>query len=1266
MRGITTIVARALTAALIILLLFACGHGQRASFAPQLGDVNEPAASITAADVTWPMALPQDALQPWERVDGSGRVVSSINLDSQFVPGVERFSDAGEVADLGEAASFASGAPGAEAVSYAIYRIPLGSGQPGTIAADVNLHGGGSYYLGVADYSADTWRWHGPFSVSHVRVSLPHYEYTSTLGNLFVAVVAYDGAAFDLVGLGVNARDDADSIAPSIPEAPTLTPVAGGLHVRWLQVDEEDLAGYRVYADGKEALGYVEGGTSVVIPATAETEITLTAVDLSGNESEASEASTDSPLAGDIPTIELTTSAASGGRNAVIGLTASGAETYDWDVDGDGTFDITGDTSGTATASTASYGIIRPALRGHTADGGFSLSAVSLIIAGNSRPVVMATADVTSGPPPLDVNFTIVAEDDDGTIDEYAWDFDGDGTFDDSLPTDPSPLAHSYADAGMYNAKFRATDNDGAWAVDTVSISTLSLAPVASLTVTPDEVILGIGDTPPDVMMDGSASTDPEGGPLEFSFDFYGDNSFSFYQSDPTYMDFYPNPGKYEPTLRVRDVGGLVSEISRFVNVYRFSSMVVDDTSFTGEYTSIFDLNGFPSIFYYDADAGDLRFVRAGYKDGSYWDEPETVDGKDADVGRFASVAVVNGRPAIAYYDATKSDLKYVRAENTTGTSWGTPRVLDTAGSVGTQPSLAVVNGNPAVSYYDNSNNNLKFVRANDADGASWGAPMTVDSKNGTGDYNSLAVVNGNPAIAYNDWGDGDLRYIQATDANGASWGTPVVVESATEGRYASMAVVNGNPAIGYYMTPGSDLNYVRAIDANGSAWGAPVTADGTGSTGRYASLNVVNGNPAISYQYSTASDLYYVRATNANGTAWGAPFAVDTAGAVGPYTSLYVVNGNPAISYYDETNFDLKYARATNADGSAWAAPVTAYSTGIVGQYTSMTVAAGNPVIAYFDITGTRLLLARSTDADGTAWNSYVADPGDYNFGEYASGAAVGGHPAVAYCDSWNGDLRFCRASDEAGTSWGYSVILDCEGNVGDYASLAIVASNPAVAYQDRSFMYLKYVRATDPTGTNWGSPIVVDNGAGNAVGQYSSLAVVNGNPAISYIDSSDYDLLYIRATDSAGATWGTRVIVVSDDDVGEYSSMAVINGSPAIVYTDTTNNQLEFVIANDANGSTWGAPVVVVDGVSTGDTVRLGERDGRPVIIYGDSSDDDLCYVEALNSSGTVWKQLKKVDTKGYVGEYASFIVTKEGLPLIAYHDSDGYLKFATLRLY
>jgi hypothetical protein len=357
---------------------------------------------------------------------------------------------------------------------------------------------------------------------------------------------------------------------------------------------------------------------------------------------------------------------------------------------------------------------------------------------------------------------------------------------------------------------------------------------------------------------------------------------------------------------------------------------------------------------------------------------PTVVDGTAADVGRFSSLAVVNGTPAISYYDASTLDLKYVRATDASGTTWGTPLTLDSTGTVGWYTSLEVVNGNPAISYYDVVNQDLKYVRATDASGSTWGTPLTLDGTGtNVGQYTSLAVVNGNPAISYYDATNFDLKYMQATDISGTTWGAPLNADSiGNVGLYTSLTIVNGTPAISYEDVNNQNLKYVRATDASGTTWGTPLTLDGTGTNvGQYTSLAVVNGNPAISYYDATNFDLKYVRASDASGTTWGTPLSLDGAGtSVGQYTSLAIVNGNPAISYFENTNFDLKYVRASDASGTTWSTPLTYDSTGDVGIYTSLAVVNGTPAVSYFDIINGNLKYVRSGSPTPVTLTSFSA----------------------------------------------------------------------------------------------------------------------------------------------------------------------------------------------------------------------------------------------------------------------------------------------------
>jgi PKD repeat protein len=539
--------------------------------------------------------------------------------------------------------------------------------------------------------------------------------------------------------------------------------------------------------------------------------------------------------------------------------------------------------------------------------------AVSLIIAGNSRPVASASASPQSGPAPLTVTFSGMAEDaeDDSASLTYGWDFDGDGTYEAGTDT-LTPPDYDFLLPGLYNAKLRVEDSDGAWDVDTVAVQVAdNLAPVAQLHA--DRLR---GDAPLEVRFDASASIDPDGLITEYAWDWSSNGSWDFFGPVAFATYTYTEPLVYTATVRATDDGGAISIARCTVTACGSRSVELNAAGQLYSYTTIDVVNGNPAIAYQDYGQGELLYVRALDEYGTAWDAPVTVDdGGVNSVGAGASLLVVDGRPAIAYGDSTAGHLLYVRAQDATGAAWATPVTVDSGGDVAGFKSLVLVHGWPAISYHNaGAAEDLIFVRATDVTGSGWGTPVTVDDGGGNdvGAYNSMAVVNGVPAIAYRDETALDLVFIRADDTYGSSWpATPVTVVTGVDvENVVSLVMVDGRPAISYYDDTNEYLMYVRAAGEQGLLWLEPVIVDDKYYNGGFSSLAIINGRPAIAYGDNDLYDLRYVRALDIWGVSWGLRTTIDYDGITGQICRLTEVQRQAAFGYVNSTlGGPVKYA---------------------------------------------------------------------------------------------------------------------------------------------------------------------------------------------------------------------------------------------------------------------------------------------------------------------------------------------------------------------
>lgn len=144
----------------------------------------------------------------------------------------------------------------------------------------------------------------------------------------------------------------------------------------------------------------------------------------------------------------------------------------------------------------------------------------------------------------------------------------------------------------------------------------------------------------------------------------------------------------------------------------------------------------------------------------------------------FLVGAEVDSEPAFVFSETGAVGIYMSRL---TGTTWPTTVTTITSGTnmyVANGLDVFVIDGRPCVAFGNNAND-LIFVRASNSTGSSWDTPITVDSANTlNGTQVRLTTILRSdvevPIIFYTitTGGNNQLRYILATNAQGTAWDT--------------------------------------------------------------------------------------------------------------------------------------------------------------------------------------------------------------------------------------------------------------------------------------------------------------------------------------------------------------------------------------------------------------------------------------------------------------------------------------------------------------
>lgn len=273
---------------------------------------------------------------------------------------------------------------------------------------------------------------------------------------------------------------------------------------------------------------------------------------------------------------------------------------------------------------------------------------------------------------------------------------------------------------------------------------------------------------------------------------------------------------------------------------------------------------------------------------------------------------------------------------------------------------------------------------------------------------------------------------------------------------------------------------------------------------------------------------------------------------------------------------------------------------------------------------------------------------------------AMVQGTPAVA--GRAGTDLVFARAADAFGQNWQDPVNVG-PTSVTTRIALAVIGDRPAIAYSTSNSSALFFVRANDSAGATWGTPETVVTAAAGASLTILHLADVNGRPAITY-ESNSFDqefgettlmARYIVASNTTGTSWESPFTLFNDFYSGlGFSTQAKIiiaDTLPAVVYQSPTGFQIRR--ASNIFGTSWGAPVEV-ENLPFDHVTRAfdaGIISGNPAVAYAHPDSPSLRFKRAMDNLGSSWPGVYRSLHSGAVTVNSVALAEVSGSPAVAF---------------
>jgi hypothetical protein len=272
-------------------------------------------------------------------------------------------------------------------------------------------------------------------------------------------------------------------------------------------------------------------------------------------------------------------------------------------------------------------------------------------------------------------------------------------------------------------------------------------------------------------------------------------------------------------------------------------------------------VSNLPIAAYYDAAAGDLRFVECTQLECLSFNE-RLLDAT-GDVGAGTSIAIdpISGFPAVAYRDAGNLDLKLFRCSDAACTG-GTSTLVDSIGDVGANPHLVFRNDGRAYIAHDDAT--VAGVRM--ASAAAGGAFSSEVAWGGSHGQVSVGAAPASPVL-YNETGFAQINR-RACISDTCGLGTNTTLTGIAEGARPSLTIMpNGNPLL-THRNSNTGAQLATICTAADCSTRSTVTLDATAGGGlRSIALASTTNQPLALYRSQPGNHIRYAFCFNAGCT---------------------------------------------------------------------------------------------------------------------------------------------------------------------------------------------------------------------------------------------------------------------------------------------------------------------------------------------------------------------------------------------------------------